>query len=305
LRIVFKKIEVDFKYNSIVMPTKESIKKARANCRKNPPKPKPKKGRKKQDRPSHTAAEKKNISKGMKKFNTCVKKKLGSKSVKGVRPAKKLKVKFTKTKVEKKKKKVVKEIKKTGRNARNQAKRLANPGRKERNQAKRKKKAEWIKKNPGKAIKKKVEKKVRTYSLLVEAPYRLDGKFSDHQYEMEKQLGNRMKKNGWTKTVESHKKYDSELGFVTTVSNYSNVTYTITMTPAKMKKWIEKNWDKTVWWKDGYSPKWGGVGQPIAVPLHKVAYLRNSNRQLKWNTFRIKDSDSNKYWLDEFFGGKS
>tara|TARA_R110000751_G_scaffold2883_4_gene15069 strand:+ start:39 stop:842 length:804 start_codon:yes stop_codon:yes gene_type:complete len=140
---------------------KESIKKARANCRKNPPKKKPKKGRKKQDRPSHTAAEKKNISTGMKKFNTCVKKKLGSKkSVKGVRPAKKLKVKFTKTKPEKAKKKVVKEINKVGRKKRNQAKRLANPGRKERNQAKRKKKAEWIKKNPGKAIKKKVEKKV-------------------------------------------------------------------------------------------------------------------------------------------------
>ena len=173
------------------MPTKESIKKARENCRKNPPKPKTKKGRKKQDRPSHSSAEKKNISKGMKKFNTCVKKKLGSKVTKGVRPAKKLKVKFTKTKEEKAKKKVVKEIKKktklkskvkrktekkTAKKAKKKVvKEIKKAGRKKRNQVKTARKA---RKKVVKEIKKKTKKKV---SPLLKKIERIGGRKSKNK----------------------------------------------------------------------------------------------------------------------------
>jgi len=64
------------------MPTKKEIAEARKHCRKNPPKKKTKTKGKKKKRQPHTAKEKKKISKGVKKFNECVKKHLAKKKKK-------------------------------------------------------------------------------------------------------------------------------------------------------------------------------------------------------------------------------
>ena len=66
------------------MATKEQRAAARAKCRKNPPPKKPKAGRKKYKRKKQKVGHKKKISKGMTKFNKCVKKRLTNKKNKKV-----------------------------------------------------------------------------------------------------------------------------------------------------------------------------------------------------------------------------